>query len=334
MLPVWNVTLGDVWQVCKSDPHDGELTNDSAKLTGPPDVTLSQNSITCRLGWKQKLVGSFEKVILLGRFADPSQPSPSSHRTRTTFTMSAPLFRAATSTHSLARGFATSARTLAEAASSPPAPASAPRPRSSNPAQRSTQSGGGAADRLRTSQRNGGRPPRREGGQNSNRNGSGERRNKRLPSVFDAASASNQGRPDRGSNVKSLTRGSKKLPAPLPKTDWNSPLFSRPGFERSLAPAPRASSIFVPDLAAAAASSTSAPAGKGKGKAAAAPVKSATARLNLPGIKTAVNALKLHVRTRCTKHSRSRPQPNRRRCRLIGAQSTDTSTIFRGQLFG
>lgn len=129
-----------------------------------------------------------------------------------------------------------------------------------------------------------------------NRNLGGERRGKRLPSVFDAASSSNQGRAARGSNVKSLTHASRKTPAPLPKTDWNNPLFSRPGFERSLASAPRPSSIFVPSLAAAAPSASPSGGSKGKGKAAPAPVKSANEKLNLPGIKTANSALKLHLR--------------------------------------
>ncbi|EST07247.1 hypothetical protein PSEUBRA_003421 [Kalmanozyma brasiliensis GHG001] len=198
------------------------------------------------------------------------------------------MIRPLASTRPLARGFASSARALSEAASSSaPAPASAaPRPRTTNPSQqRSSQSG----------QRNRDRPPRREGSQNNIRNGGGERRGKRLPSVFDAASSSNESRAGRGSNVKSLTQGSRKMPAPLPKTDWNNPLFSKPGFERSLASAPRPSSIFVPSLAAAA-PSASASGGKGKGKAAAAPVKSANDKLNLPGIKTANSALKLHLR--------------------------------------
>ncbi|CDW99720.1 hypothetical protein [Sporisorium scitamineum] len=193
----------------------------------------------------------------------------------------------------LSRGFASSANTLSESATPAAAPASsasAPRPqRSNNQSQRSSQSGNRASDRLRAGYHN---HPSHQAGQN--KNAGNDRRNKRLPSVFDPASA--HSRLSGGAGVKSLTHGSKKMPAPLPSTDWNSPLFSKPGFERLLAPAPRASSIFVPNLAAAA-PSTPASGGKGKGKAAAAaPSKVAGAKLNLPGIKTAVNALKLHIR--------------------------------------
>ncbi|TKY87579.1 hypothetical protein EX895_003593 [Sporisorium graminicola] len=198
---------------------------------------------------------------------------------------------------SLARGFTSSAKTLSESTSSAaaaPASASAPRPpRSNKPSQRLSQSGDRASERLRAGQRN---RSSQQTGQNGNKTAGNDRRNKRLPSVFDAASASARSRPNGGARVKSLTHGSQsKVPAPLPTTDWNSPLFSKPGFERMLASAPRASSVFVPDLAAAA-SSAPAASGKGKGKAAAAPTKVAGAKLNLPGIKTAVNALKLHIR--------------------------------------
>lgn len=79
----------------------------------------------------------------------------------------------------------------------------------------------------------------------------------------------------------------------MPSTDWNNPFFSKPSFERLVAQAPRPS-IFAPDLALVA-PSTESSGGKGKGKAAA-PAKVAHAKLNLPGIKTAVNALKLHIR--------------------------------------
>lgn len=82
------------------------------------------------------------------------------------------------------------------------------------------------------------------------------------------------------------------MPAPVPSTDWNSPLFSQPGFQRLLAAAPRPSGLFTPDLAAA----PSPAAGKGKAKAASPAATVVNARLNLPGIKDAVNALKLHVR--------------------------------------
>lgn len=85
------------------------------------------------------------------------------------------------------------------------------------------------------------------------------------------------------------------MPAPTPSTDWNSPLLSKPGFERMLAAAPRTSQVFTPSLAAAAPSAPSS-GGKGKGKAAPAATQAANDKLNLPGIKTAVNALKLHVR--------------------------------------
>ncbi|CBQ71391.1 conserved hypothetical protein [Sporisorium reilianum SRZ2] len=202
--------------------------------------------------------------------------------------------KATASMRPLARGFASSTRTLSESAPSAAAPASAssaPRPpRSNNQSQRSSQTGNSSSDRPRAGQRN--RSAQKPG---QNRNAGNDRRNKRLPSVFDAASASAQSRPSGGASVKSLTHGSQKMPAPVPSTDWNSALFSKPGFERLLASAPRASLVFVPNLAAAA---PSAPAGgKGKGKAAAAaPAKVAGAKLNLPGIKTAVNALKLHIR--------------------------------------
>lgn len=86
------------------------------------------------------------------------------------------------------------------------------------------------------------------------------------------------------------------MPAPLPSTDWNSPLFSQPGFQRLLAAAPRPSGLFTPDLAAAP-SSTPPAAGKGKGKAASPAATVVNAKRNLPGIKDAVNALKLHVRS-------------------------------------
>ncbi|KIS66053.1 uncharacterized protein UMAG_06143 [Mycosarcoma maydis] len=218
---------------------------------------------------------------------------------------------------SLARGFASSARTLAEPAITGSSPTPSSRPRSNHQSQRSTQSNGGtASDRIRAGQRdrslsqqgghtgnsnknNNSRSSNRSSNNNNNRNAGGDRRHKRLPSVFDAASATAQARASRPANQKSLMHASpKKMPAPLPKTDWNSPLFSRPGFERLLASAPRPSSVFVPNLAAAASSApASAPAagGKGKGKGAAAPVKGANTKLNLPGIKSANNALKLHI---------------------------------------
>ena len=61
------------------------------------------------------------------------------------------------------------------------------------------------------------------------------------------------------------------------------------------ASAPRPASIFTPSLTAAVPAAPAAGA-KGKGKAAAAPAKTANAKLNLPGIKTAVGALKFHIR--------------------------------------
>lgn len=191
----------------------------------------------------------------------------------------------------------------AEAASLAPTPASSPRPRTNNPSQRSpSQTGSQASDRLRAGQRNRtSTSPQQQQQQNKkknaqhggggNRNNQGERRNKRLPSVLDASSAS---RP-----AKNTSRGmqQKNLPAPLPVTDWNSPLFSKPGFERLLASAPRASSIFTPNLTASASPTPAAAGGKGKGKAAASSApKVANAKPNLPGIKTAVSALKLHIR--------------------------------------
>ncbi|KAJ9475816.1 hypothetical protein PHBOTO_005880 [Pseudozyma hubeiensis] len=214
--------------------------------------------------------------------------------------------KAIVSVRPLARGIASSASRLAEGSTPSPSTtsssASASRPRSNNQSQRSPQSKGGASDRLRAGQRNRNSTSQRGGEgsgpkhNNNNRNAGSDRRNKRLPSVFDATSASNQARASRSSNNKSLSNTSQKLSAPLPKTDWNNPLFSKPGFERLLSPAPRPSSVFIPDLAAAAPSAPAA-GGKGKGKAAAAPAaaKTANAKLNLPGIRTANNALKLHI---------------------------------------
>ncbi|KAJ1024079.1 hypothetical protein NDA16_002918 [Ustilago loliicola] len=204
--------------------------------------------------------------------------------------MGASVPRLTASVRASARGFASSASRLVETASSAPAP----RPRSNNdPSQRPAHSGSRASERLRAGQRNR-ISPQSSGQTNGNRNAGGERRNKRLPSVFDDSSASLQARPFRGAGVKSFGQEARKMPAPMPSTDWNSPLFSKPGFERLAAQAPRPSSIFTPELIAAA-SSTPASGGKGKGKAAA-PAKVANAKLNLPGIKTAVNALKLHIR--------------------------------------
>jgi hypothetical protein len=95
--------------------------------------------------------------------------------------------------------------------------------------------------------------------------------------------------------LKGRDQQSQRMAAPKTTTDWNSPLYAKPGYERFLPSAPRASSIFTPNLSAAAAA-TPAAGGKGKGKAAAAPASTPQAKLNLPGIKTAVNALKLHIR--------------------------------------
>lgn len=207
--------------------------------------------------------------------------------------MSISIPTAAATVRTFARGFTSSARIYAEApaSSAPAAPTSAPRPRTNNSSQRPSHSGSKVSDRLRAGQRN--RPPSQQSGQNGSRNAGGERRSKRLPSVFDGSSTSPGSRLARGVNVKAASRGA-KLPAPLPSTDWNSPLFSKPGFERLLAPAPRPSSIFVPSLTAAAPSAPASP--KGKGKAAAPVEKVGSAKLNLPGIKTAVNGLKLHIR--------------------------------------
>ncbi|GAC94341.1 hypothetical protein PHSY_001912 [Pseudozyma hubeiensis SY62] len=215
--------------------------------------------------------------------------------------------KAIVSVRPLARGIASSASRLAEGSTPSPSAtsssASASRPRPNSQSQRSPQSRGGASDRLRAGQRTRNSASQRGGegsgaksnNNNNNRNAGSDRRNKRLPSVFDATSASNQARAGRGSNNKSLSNTPQKLSAPLPKTDWNNPLFSKPGFERLLSSAPRPSSVFIPDLAAAAPSAPAA-AGKGKGKAAAAPAaKTASAKLNLPGIKTANSALKLHI---------------------------------------
>ncbi|CCF49086.1 hypothetical protein NDA11_004615 [Ustilago hordei] len=205
--------------------------------------------------------------------------------------MSASIPRLTASVRASARGFASTANQLAEGASSAPAP----RPRSSsiNQSKRPSNSGSRVSERLRAGQWN--RSPSQPSGQNTgNRNAGGERRNKRLSSVFDDSSASLQSPFSRGTRVKSFGKGARKVPAPMPSTDWNSPFFSKPGFERLVAQAPRPSSIFAPDLALVA-PSTQSSGGKGKGKTAA-PTKVAHAKLNLPGIKTAVNALKLHIR--------------------------------------
>ncbi|SPO31517.1 uncharacterized protein UTRI_06476_B [Ustilago trichophora] len=193
--------------------------------------------------------------------------------------MSASIAKATSSMRVFARGIASSARLHAEAASTP---ASTARPRTNASERSASQTGTKASDRLRTAQRNPSpsspqqQQRSKKHGQNSGGN-RGERRTKRLPSVLDASST-----------VKNTSRGQQKnLAAPLPVTDWNSALYSKPGFERLLASAPRASSIFTPNLTA---SPTPVAAAKGKSK------PTSNVKLNLPTIKTAVSALKLHIR--------------------------------------
>ncbi|SNX87723.1 uncharacterized protein MEPE_06433 [Melanopsichium pennsylvanicum] len=203
---------------------------------------------------------------------------------------------AAASMLTFVRGISSTARIYAEAlpTSAAPTPAAAPRFRPKDPSRRQYQPKGTASDRLRTGQRTLERNTPQQDGQKGSRSG-GERRNKRLPSVFDDSSTSAQARPVTGAHVKSFGQNSKKLPAPLPNTDWNSPLFSKPGFERLVASAPRPSSIFAPSLAAAFSSSATRGKAKAKANVAAAPATVTNAKLNLPGIKTAVGALKFHV---------------------------------------
>ncbi|KAI3475686.1 hypothetical protein L1887_62855 [Cichorium endivia] len=186
-----------------------------------------------------------------------------------------------------------SAQVYAEGAPATSTPRPRSNPRSSQPDARPARAGGNAADRLRNGERS--RNAARANGQASNRNAGGDRRNKRLPSVFDGSSPARAERAPRGVILKGRDQQSQRMAAPKTTTDWNSPLYTKPGYERFLPSAPRASSIFTPNLSAAAAA-TPAAGGKGKGKAAAAPASTPQAKLNLPGIKTAVNALKLHIR--------------------------------------